>query len=250
MAMSTGAKIAIGCGCLVLLAGAAVLGVVGAGAWWAKGKLEEVGGGIEAMTAQAEETERYEKQANANPYTPQPNGVIAEDRFLKFMDVRRQVHAVYQKYESQLKDIEKKADSSNDKLTLSEVWSAGGALASMAGDIRLAQMKALAAVGMSATEYHEIQMAVYRSAWASDSQSQSGQMPAETVTTAMAETARQIPKGAMSEEDARRLEEELKKAGQEAGQTLQVPPENVALFRKYEADIRQYAMSGLAFIGL
>ena len=63
-------------------------------------------------------------------------------------------------------------------------------------------------------------------------------------------TARQIPKGAMSEEDARRLEEELKKAGQEAGQTLQVPPENVALFRKYEADIRQYAMSGLAFIGL
>jgi hypothetical protein len=250
MAMSTGAKIAIGCGCLVLLAGAAVLGVVGAGAWWAKGKLEEVGGGIESMTAQAEETERYEKQANDNAYTPHPNGVIAEDRFLKFMDVRRQVHAVYEKYESQLKDIEKKADSSNDKLTLSELWSAGGALARMAGDIRLAQMKALATIGMSATEYHEIQMAVYRSAWASASQSQSGQMPAEAVTTAMAEAARQIPKGAMSEEDARRLEEELKKAGQQAGQTLQVPPENVALFRKYEADIRQYAMSGLAFIGL
>jgi hypothetical protein len=250
MAMSTGAKIAIGCGCLVLLAGAAVLGVVGAGAWWAKGKLEEVGGGIEAMTAQAEETERYEKQANANPYTPQPNGVIAEDRFLKFMDVRREVHSVYLGYETQLKDIEKTAESSNDKLTLSEVWTAGGALAKMAGDIRLAQMKALAATSMSEPEYREIQMAVYRSAWASESQSKSGQMPAEAITGAMAEAARQLPKGTLSEEDARKLEEDMKKASEEAGQTLNVPRENVELFRKHEADIRKYAMSGLAFIGL
>ena len=250
MAMSTGAKIAIGCGCFVMLAGAGVLGVVGVGAWWAKGKIEEVGVGIGEMTAQAEESERYEKQANANPYTPKPNGVIAEDRLLKFIDVRREVHAVYQTYESQLKDIEKKAESSHEKLTLSEVWTAGGSLAKMAGDIRLAQMKALAAIGMSVSEYGEIQMAVYRSAWASESQSKSGQMPAEAVTGAMAEAAKQMPKGTLSEEDARKLEEDMKKASEEAGQTLHVPRENVELFRKHEADLRKYAMSGLAFIGL
>ena len=250
MALSTGAKVAIGCGCLLMLGGAAVLGVVGAGAWWAKGKMEEVGVGVGEMTAQAEESERYEKQANANPYSPKPDGVIAEDRLLKFIEVRRQVHAIYQTYESQLKDIEKKAESSNDKLTLSEVWTAGGALAKMAGDIRLAQMKGLAAVGMNVQEYGEIQMAVYKSAWASESQSKSGQLPAEAISGAMAEAAKQMPKGTLSEEDARKLEEEMKKASEEAGQTLHVPRENVELFRKHEADLRKYAMSGLAFIGL
>jgi hypothetical protein len=250
MALSTGAKVAIGCGCLVMLGGAAVLGVVGAGAWWAKGKMEEVGVGIGEMTAQAEESERYEKQANASPYSPKPDGVIAEDRLLKFIEVRRQVHAVYQTYESQLKDIEKKAESSNEKLTLSEVWTAGGALAKMAGDIRLAQMKGLAAVGMNVQEYAEIQMAVYKSAWASESQSKSGQLPAEAISGAMAEAAKQMPKGTLSEEDARKLEEEVKKASEQAGQTLHVPRENVELFRKHEADLRKYAMSGLAFIGL
>ena len=49
MAMGTGAKIAIGCGCLLLLAGAAVVGVVGMGAWWAKDKLTEATGGLEKM---------------------------------------------------------------------------------------------------------------------------------------------------------------------------------------------------------
>jgi hypothetical protein len=75
-------------------------------------------------------------------------------------------------------------------------------------------------------------------------------MPAEAITGAMAEAAKQMPKGTLSEEDARKLEEDLKKASEEAGETLHVPRENVELFRKHEADIRKYAMSGLAFIGL
>jgi hypothetical protein len=39
--MGTGAKIAMGCGCAALLATAAAVGVVGMGAWWAKGRIKE-----------------------------------------------------------------------------------------------------------------------------------------------------------------------------------------------------------------
>ena len=47
--------------------------------------------------------------------------------------------------------------------------------------------------------------------------------------------------------------EEMKKAGgtlREQARALDVPPENVALLRRHEAEIRKYAMEGLAFIGL
>lgn len=218
--MGTGAKIAIGCGCLVLLGGAAVLGVVGMGAWWAKGKIEDASAGLDKMTAQTEEIERFEKRANANAYTPAADGVIPEARFLKFMDTRKQVYAVYERYEKELRDLQKKSESATDKLTLSEVWSAGGTLAEMAGAIRLAQMKALAEAGMSEAEYREIQIAVYKSAWAAEAESGSGKLPAERL-------------------------------GEDAGEgALHVPKANVELFRKHAAEIQKYAMHGLAFLGL
>lgn len=200
--MGTGAKIAIGCGCVVLLGAAAVIGVLGVGAWWAKGKIEEASVGLDKMTAVSEEIERFEKQANANPYSPPADGVVPEVRFLKFLDTRKQVYAVYERYETELRDLQKKADSSTDKLTLSELWSAGGALAEVASAIRLAQMKALAAAGMSEAEYRDIQMAVYTSAWGSEAES----------------------------------------SGVE-------PRANAELFRKHQADIKKYAMHGLAFLG-
>ena len=43
-----------------------------------------------------------------------------------------------------------------------------------------------------------------------------------------------------------------KQAGEvrEAAQELDVPPANIALFKKYEADLKKYAMGGLEWIGL
>ena len=265
--MGTGTKIAAGCGCIVLLGTAVVIGVLGAGAWWAKGKIDEVSTGVDAMTAESEEIERFEKLANAHAYTPRPDGVIGEDRLLKFLEVRRQVHGVYQRYESELREIEKKAQSSNDKLTLKDLWTAGGSLARMAGEIRLAQMKALAAAGMSESEYRDIQVAVYKSAWASGAETKSGQLPAEAIEESMAEAAKHAERAVRSgaeaarregipgasrigEEDARKLEQGMRQLGEEAGEALHVPRANVELFRKHEAELRKYAMSGLAFIGL
>ena len=54
----------------------------------------------------------------------------------------------------------------------------------------------------------------------------------------------------VSEEDARKLEQGMKQLGEGAGAALRVPRANVELFRKHQADIRKYAMHGLAFLGL
>jgi hypothetical protein len=261
--MGKGTKIALGCGCLVVLGAVAASALLGWGAWWAKGKLHQAREGVEKMTAQSEEIERFEKQANANPYTPAADGVIAEPRFEKFLEVRKDVYAVYERYESQLRDLQKKSESASDKLTLSQVWSAGGALAEMAAAIRLAQMKGLAAVGMSEGEYRDIQMAVYKSAWASESETKSGELPAEAVSKSVEEAGKQMREaleaarkqgvpGAekMSDEDARKVQEGMAQMGQGASDALRVPRANVELFRRHEAEIKKYAMNGLAFLGL
>jgi hypothetical protein len=267
MAMGTGTKIAIGCGCLLLLGAAAVVGVVGMGAWWAKGKISEATGGVGKVAARAEEIERWEKKANAHPYARPAGGVIPEPRLLTFLETRKRVYAVYQRYEPEFRSLQKKSESAGDKLTPSELWAAGGKIAELVADIRLAQMKSLAELGMSEEEYRDIQLAVYKSAWASDAEQHSGRMPAEAVSESMSEAAKGmseamraglegaqkegVPGSArLSEEDVKKLQESMTHLGQEAGQALDVPKANVDLFRKHEAEIKKYAMHGLAFVGL
>jgi hypothetical protein len=267
MAMGTGAKIAIGCGCLLLLGATAVVGVVGMGAWWAKDKITEATAGVERMTAKTDEIDRWERKANANAYTAPADGVIPEARFLKFLDTRKRVFAVYERYEADLQELQRRTERAGDKLSPSELWSAGGKLAEAFGEVRLAQMKALAELGMSEDEYRDIQLAVYKSAWASSAETESGRLPAEAVTESTAEAARQVEEsmraglesaqregvpgsGSLSDEDARKLQERLSRLGEDAGQALAVPRANVELFRKYEADIRKHAMHGLAYLGL
>jgi len=267
MAMGTGAKIAIGCGCFLLLGAAAVVGVVGMGAWWAKEKITEATGGLETIAAKTAEIDRWEKKANAHPYTAPADGVIPEERFLKFLDTRKRVYAVYERYEGNLRELQAKSEAAGDKLSPSDLWSAGGKLAEAFGDIRLEQMKALAELGMSEGEYRDIQIAVYKTAVASDTEKESGRMPAEAVSESMAEAAKGLDEAAragleaaqreglpgsqsVSPEDVKKLQEEMTRLGEQAGQALAVPKANVELFRKYEADIQKYAMHGLAYIGL
>lgn len=261
--MSTGQKIALGCGCVALLAVGAVVAVVGFGAFWARGKVTEMAGGLEKIKEKTEEIDRWEKKANANTYNPRADGVIPEDRFLKFLETRKQVYGVYERYRGDIEALQKKSESAADKLSAADVWSAGGKLAEVFGEIRLAQMKALAALGMSEEEYRAIQVAVYKSAWASQTERETGKMPAEAVSEglrkaqeAMREGLKNAQKegvpgaGNISEADAKKLEEAVGQMGEGGAEILAVPKANVELFRKYEADIKKYAMHGLAFIGL
>jgi hypothetical protein len=261
------AKIAIGCGCLVLLTAAVALGVIGAGAWWAKGKLAEVTGGLQSISKQADEIEAWTKKADANPYDRRADGVVTEARLLRFLETRKRVYAVYERYEKDLGALQHKAEAPADKLSAADLWSAGGKLAEVFGAIRLAQMQALAEVGMSEQEYRDIQLAVYKSAWASETERHSGKLPAEAVSEGMSAAAKQVDEamrsgleaaqkeqvpGAehISPRDVKELQKTITELGQDAGEALAVPPANVELFRKHEAEIRKYAMSGLAYLGL
>jgi hypothetical protein len=261
MAMGTGAKIALGCGCVVLLAGAAVVGVVGAGAFWAKSKVTEMTGGIEKMQAKTEEIEGWERKAEAHAYTAPADGVIAEGRLVKFLDVRKQVFGVYQQHQAEFKELEAKSKASGDQPSFSDAMAGMGKVASLFGEVRLTQMKALAEAGMNPAEYRDIQMAVYKSAWAAESVKSSGKMPSEAAADARRQMEEALQKGlaeaqkhgvpgaGMSEEQQKQLAESMK-GMDEAAKSLDVPKANVELFRKYEADLKRYAMSGLEFIGL
>jgi hypothetical protein len=252
--MTTGAKIAIGCGIAVVVAGIAAVVTIGMGAYWIKGKVEQTAGDL---TKRTQELETYQKKANANPFTRPADGVIQEPRLLKFLEVRKGVHSAYEMHRAEFEGMKDKKEAS-----LSDVMTVGGILL----EARLALVKSLAAVGMSEEEYHFIVQQVYQSAWASAAQREGGKQPADIVeeglklsreqTRAGLEKAGQsgvegVPKP--SEEDIKKTEEAVEEMAREAhkgAEMMRAPQANIDLFRKHEAEIKKYAMEGLALAGL
>jgi hypothetical protein len=245
--VSTGAKIAIGCVVAVLGAGVVAVVMLAAGAYWAKGKIQEVGGNI---SARANELAEYEKKANANSFTVPADGVIEEARLVKFLDVRKQVYAVYEQHKAEFEGMENKKEAG-----FSDIMKFGGLVA----DIKLAQAKAQAEVGMSDGEYMYLFTAIYKSATASNFEKGTGKQVSEYAQEALKqakEAARQGNEAAkkaggpgVSQEDLDKMQKEVDDASSGLHQ-LDVPKANIELFRKYEADIKKYAMSGLGMIGL
>lgn len=249
--MTTGAKVAIGCGVAVVLAGGAVVAVVVGGAWWAKGKLEQVAGNV---GEKAKQMEAYEKRANANPFTEPADSVIQESRLLKFIEVRKGVYNVYQAHQPEFERMKDKKDAS-----LSDVMSGAGLIL----DIRMALTKGLAEQGMNEQEYVFIVGQVYKSAWASAAQKENGQQPSEVLKEGARQTQAQLAEAMkqardaqgnkVSEEDQRKAAtalQELSEQAERGAEMMRVPQANIDLFRKHEADLKKYTMEGLAMVGL
>ncbi|HVR69276.1 MAG TPA: hypothetical protein VMT87_00410 [Vicinamibacteria bacterium] len=259
--MTTGAKVAIGCAAVAMLGLIVVVAGLGGAAWWAKGKVEEVAGGQDRI-------ERLQERANRNDFRRPSDGLIVEARLQKFLDVRRRVYDVYKKYE---KDLE--ARGTKEQADFGDVTAAFG----MINEIRLAQAQAQADVGMSDDEYRFLVEQVYKTMWAAEVAKRTGGQSVSEAAGAMydqaaqamaraAEQARQAREAAErqgddeAEDAAEQSEEkvadgvdELRQQAAEArerAEEMDVPPANVALFRKYEPQIRQYAMTGLEWIGL
>jgi hypothetical protein len=197
--LGTGAKVAIGCGIAVVVGGVMLAAVVFGGLWWAKGKAEQ-------FTGRETQIEQLKKKANAVPFTEPADGIVREDRLVKFLDIRRRVFDVYARHKDELEAMNKKKQADFSDVTKG---------LSVLGEVRLAQAQALSDVGMSEGEYHFMIQQVYKSLWAS-------------------EAAKVSPPPGSAE----------------AVPTLDVPPANIALFRKHEAEIKQYAMGGLEWVGL
>src|SRR5207302_6416510 len=134
-----------GCGIAVLLAGVVAIVGLGAGAYWVKGKAQQYAGDI---TAKAQEIGKYEQEANRNPFSAPPDGVIDEPRLLKFLDVRKAIYAVYEQHKPEIEEMERRPQDKKQP-SLGDVVEFGGKFARLTSDIRLAQAKALAQAGMS-----------------------------------------------------------------------------------------------------
>jgi hypothetical protein len=266
--VTTGVKIAIGCGVALILGIMVVAVAVFSGAYWLKGKTEE-------FTGNENRIEELQTKANATPFERPADGVIREDRLLKFLDIRKRVFSVYEKHRPALEAMGQKKEGDFGDVTKGF---------SVINEIRMAQAQALADVGMSEDEYQFLVEQVYKTAWAVEvAKATGGKTPSEAASDvyakaaeamrdaqAAAAQARQAAKQAERQtgapgakeaadqaKDAREsveggLEEVGRQgeAAREDAPDMDVPPANIALFRKYEAEIKKYAMGGLEWIGL
>ena len=234
--MNKVAKIAIGCLIALFLGGVAAVVGFGGLLWWGKGKIREITGPV---TESVQKIEALEKKANANPFTRPPDGVIAEDRLLKFLEVRKSVFEVYDKHRAELEAVSQKRQADFSDLTKG--------IAGL-GEIRTTQAQALADVGMSTAEYAFMVESVYKSAWAAAvAQAHGGKSVSEATGEALGQVQKQL-EGVSTLEAARALKDLQTAAGQ--SKALDVPKANIELFRKYEEEIKKYAMAGLELVGL
>jgi hypothetical protein len=257
--MGAGTKILAGCGCLAILATALVVAGLGLAFFWLRGQAS----GVEAVATWSSDIETWRREANAHPFERRPDGVIAEPRLRAFLDVRRAVHQVYEAHEADVEALQQAFAGRRDPPGLAEILATGGTALEVYGELRLAQAKALAQAGMSEAEYDSIQSALYLVAAVAKAESETGHLPAEAVAKATRRMQEALRAGLeagqreglpgldeVSEAELEQLEEALSRAGTSGSEALAVPPENVALYRRHQADIEKYAMHGLAVLGL
>ena len=246
--MGTGGKIAIGCGIALVVGVLGVVGVVIGGAYWAKSK-------VESVQAEQKQIEDLKTRANESAFETPADGLVQEAQIVRFIAVRKAVYDVYSKNEA---FIESMKDDKKKEANFSDVRK----MFSVVNEVRLAQAKGQAEHRMSDSEYSFLVGQIYKSSWAAHVADQTG---GKTITEAtdeanrkaieqMKEASERASKQSPGMKDALdkqvgALEEHADEA-HEAAVAADVPPQNVALFRKYEADLKKYAMSGLELIGL
>jgi hypothetical protein len=246
--LGTGGKIAIGCGIALIVAVVGVVAFVGIGAYWVKGKAE-------SLQAEQKQIEALKEKANEASFTEPADSVVQEPQIVRFIAVRKHVYDVYSKNEA---FIESMKDDKKKDANFSDVRKAF----SLLNELRLAQAKGQADQQMSDSEYAFLVGQIYKSSWAAHVADQTG---GRTVTEATDDANRKaIEQMKQAAERAAEQSPEMKDTldkqvgaleehadeAHEAAVAADVPPQNVALFRKYEADLKKYAMSGLEWIGL
>jgi prefoldin subunit 5 len=248
--VTTGAKIAIGCVLAFVLAGIAAMVALGGAAWWLKGKVESV---AKDVAGDQERIDELHARANANAFERPADGTIQENQLVKFIGVRRRVYSVYEKHKAEIEQRTQKGSADLGDLTKG---------LSVLNELRLAQAQALADSGMSEDEYRFMVESVYKTLLASSmAGATGGQSVSEATEKGMEQTAEALRDSRKALEDAppevrdqmKALADQLEQSAEQARkgmEGLDVPPANLELFKKYEAEIKLYAMGGLELLGL
>jgi hypothetical protein len=252
MAMSKGAKIALGCAVAFIGTAMVVTVVLFGVAWWGVGKARQFG---ERIAGDQQKIEKLHQQANRNAFTPPADGVLQEDRLVRFLNVRKKVYRIYAAHKEELDRAarEKPQGGLEDLKSL-------GTLATLYGELRLAQAEGLAEQGMSDDEYKYMIGVVYKTLWSAGVKNSTGQSATEVVSAGAREAARQAEEAAsqagLSEEARRALRDGAERMRDQADKTGavmgddDVRPENVELLKKYRTDVETYAMVGIEALGI
>jgi hypothetical protein len=252
MALTRGTKIALGCVFAALLAAGVVVVAVFGVAWWGIGKAKEV---TQQFETDQKGVEQDLAKANANAFTQPADGVVQEDRLVRFLAVRKQIHDnVYLKHKDMIE-----AQAKKEKADF-------GALAKLPfiiSELHAAKARALAAQGMSEDEFNWLFRTVYGNLVLDGmARSGDGTTVAEADRASLRAMAEQAEKAAeaaqanpsvppeMKEElraAAKRAREEADR-GVEMTKALDVPPANLVLFKKHREEILKYTMGGLELI--
>ena len=251
MALSSGAKIALGCGiALVLTVGGVVVAVFGV-AWWGVNKAKQA---AERFETDQKGVEEALAKANANPFAVPADGVVQEDRLRRFLAVRKQLHDnVYLKHKGM---IEAQAKKENADL------SALAQLPFIIAELRAAKARALADEGMSEEEFAWLFRTVYGGLTIAGIERGGSGTVSEAVEATTDGMVQEAEKAAATAEADPNVPPEVKRqlraaadqvraqagAGAQTGQMLAVPPANRALFMKHREEILKYTMGGLELI--
>jgi hypothetical protein len=237
-------------GCLVVVVG--VIIAIAAGGFFVRSKFKEfTQGGSDYEEKRAELSKEY-------PFTPPADGVITEQQLQRFLAARKQIYSVYQKYESEFKKLENK---DRDLSVLTKGWS-------FWKELRQEHTGALAAQKMSPEEYQYIVNAVYKTWMASGTKEalKDGSFE-DTAEKHLKESIERIDNQLKDPQTPDAAKKALEKTRDELQQQLNtlpdnsfvkqmddtldsVPAQNLALFKKYEKEIKQYSMAGLELAGL
>jgi hypothetical protein len=246
--VGTGGKIAIGCGIALVVAVLGVVGVVLVGAYWAKSK-------VESVQAEQKQIEALKAKANESSFTEPSDGVVQEAQIVRFISVRKRVYDVYSKNEAFIESMKDDKKKEADFADLRKGFA-------LLNELRVALASGQAEQNMSDSEYAFLVGQVYKSSWAAHVADQTG---GKSITEATDEANRkaieQMKQAAeRAAEQSPQMKETLDKQvgaleehadqAHDAAAAADVPPQNVALFRKYEAELKKYAMSGLEWVGL
>ncbi|HET6342783.1 MAG TPA: hypothetical protein VFG78_11455 [Gemmatimonadota bacterium] len=144
--MSTGTKIAIGCGIVAILAIVALIVAGVAGGLFLKRKADQFTGGVEAQTEASETLQELEAD---HPFTPPADGLIGADRADRFFEVTddawQDMEEVAEDLSERGRDIEARGGEAGMRDAMAGLQGLGRA--------RVALADALEENGMPASEY-------------------------------------------------------------------------------------------------
>lgn len=235
--------IGIGCGVLVLIG----LIMVGAGAWWAKSKVQGMADWSEKVDEQNKELKALDKKyAFKAPPKGQPL-TLTEDRLKKYLAIRHELQPVIQKFEKEGKKFEGK----NEKNTsFTDATAALGMMGDMMTELRAKFVEQLNKHEMSPREFHSTTAAIY-TAGVGQATSEMAKVQKEALTQQIQMYEEQLKQEGLSAEEKASLEEGLEDAksqlaevsaeAQNEGANTQVHAANAALIKNYKDEIEKEA---------